>query len=35
MVMWADDIDNDDYTARLAKIDALVPGTTIIESGRW
>jgi ribosomal-protein-alanine N-acetyltransferase len=34
MVMWADDIDTDDYAARLAELEAGVPGTTIIESGR-
>jgi ribosomal-protein-alanine N-acetyltransferase len=35
MVMWADDIDTDSYAARLAEIEAGVPGTTILESGRW
>jgi ribosomal-protein-alanine N-acetyltransferase len=35
MVMWADDIDTDAYAARLAELEAGVPGTTIIESGRW
>jgi ribosomal-protein-alanine N-acetyltransferase len=35
MVMWADDIDTDEYAARLAELEAGVPGTTIIESGRW
>ncbi|HSS08966.1 MAG TPA: ribosomal protein S18-alanine N-acetyltransferase [Acidimicrobiales bacterium] len=35
MVMWADDIDTDSYTARLAEIEAEVPGATIIETGRW
>jgi ribosomal-protein-alanine N-acetyltransferase len=31
LVMWADDIDSDDYTARLEAIDAAIPGTTVIE----
>ena len=35
MVMWADDIDTDDYVSRLAELEAGVPGTTVIESGRW
>ena len=35
MVMWADDIDTDDYASRLAELEARVPGTTVIESGRW
>jgi hypothetical protein len=35
MVMWADDIDTDSYTARLAEIEAEIPGATIIETGRW
>ena len=35
MVMWADDIDTDGYTVRLANIEAEIPGTTIIEPGRW
>jgi [ribosomal protein S18]-alanine N-acetyltransferase len=35
MVMWADDIDTDSYAARLAEIEAEVPGATIIETGRW
>jgi [ribosomal protein S18]-alanine N-acetyltransferase len=35
MVMWADDIDTDGYAARLAEIEREIPGTTIIESGRW
>jgi ribosomal-protein-alanine N-acetyltransferase len=35
MVMWADDIDTDDYANRLAELEAGIPGTTIIENGRW
>jgi ribosomal-protein-alanine N-acetyltransferase len=35
MVMWADDIDTDEYASRLAELEARVPGTTVIESGRW
>jgi len=31
LVMWADDIDSDDYQARLARIEAAIPGTTVIE----
>ena len=30
LVMWADDIDSDEYEARLAGIEAEVPGTTVI-----
>jgi ribosomal-protein-alanine N-acetyltransferase len=35
MVMWADDIDTDSYAAKLADLEAEIPGTTIIDSGRW
>jgi ribosomal-protein-alanine N-acetyltransferase len=31
LVMWADDIDSDSYVARLARIEAAIPGTTVIE----
>jgi ribosomal-protein-alanine N-acetyltransferase len=31
LVMWADDIDSDEYTQRLATLEAGVPGTTVIE----
>jgi ribosomal-protein-alanine N-acetyltransferase len=31
LVMWAEDIDTDDYRARLAALEATVPGTTVIE----
>jgi ribosomal-protein-alanine N-acetyltransferase len=33
IVMWADDIVADTYRARLADIEAAIPGTTLIE--RW
>jgi ribosomal-protein-alanine N-acetyltransferase len=35
MVMWADDIDGDHFASRLAEIESGIPGTTIVESGRW
>jgi ribosomal-protein-alanine N-acetyltransferase len=31
LVMWAEDIDSDGYAARLAGLEARVPGTTVIE----
>ena len=31
LVMWADDIDTDEYAERLARIESGVPGTTVIE----
>ena len=31
LVMWADDIDTDEYAERLSTIEAGVPGTTVIE----
>lgn len=31
LVMWAEDVDSDDYRARLAALEAEVPGTTVIE----
>jgi [ribosomal protein S18]-alanine N-acetyltransferase len=34
LVMWADDIDRTEYAARLAGIEADIPGMTIIETGR-
>ena len=34
LVMWAYDIDTDDYQARLAGIEAGVPGRTVIDSGK-
>jgi ribosomal-protein-alanine N-acetyltransferase len=33
LVMWAEHIDSDDYAARLATIEATVPGTTVIDTG--
>lgn len=34
LVMWADDIDGDDYRRRVAAIAAAVPGRTLVEEGR-
>lgn len=31
LVMWAHDIDTDAYAARLARIEAQIPGTTVAE----
>lgn len=31
LVMWAEDVDSDDYAARMAGLEATVPGTTVIE----
>ena len=31
IVMWAEDIDTDDYARRLAALEAEVPGTTVVE----
>lgn len=31
LVMWAENIDSDEYTARVARIEAKVPGTTFVE----
>jgi [ribosomal protein S18]-alanine N-acetyltransferase len=31
LVMWADDIDSEAYLERLARIEAAIPGTTVIE----
>jgi ribosomal-protein-alanine N-acetyltransferase len=31
LVMWADDIDTDAYAERLARIEAGIPGQTIVE----
>jgi len=31
LIMWADDIDTEEYAERLATIEAAVPGTTSIE----
>ena len=34
LVMWANDIDTAAYAARLAAIEAGVPGTTVVDAGR-
>jgi [ribosomal protein S18]-alanine N-acetyltransferase len=34
LVMWAEDIDTDEYAERLARIEAGVPGTTLVEDFR-
>jgi ribosomal-protein-alanine N-acetyltransferase len=34
LVMWADDVDSEEYARRLDEIEAGIPGTTIIEEGR-
>jgi ribosomal-protein-alanine N-acetyltransferase len=34
LVMWADDVDSSEYARRLARIEASVPGTTIVEELR-
>jgi ribosomal-protein-alanine N-acetyltransferase len=34
LIMWADEIDEPDYIARLARLDAGVVGTTTVEMGR-
>jgi ribosomal-protein-alanine N-acetyltransferase len=34
LVMWANDIDTDDYTARLDALARAVPGSTIVEDVR-
>jgi ribosomal-protein-alanine N-acetyltransferase len=31
LVMWADDVDSDDYAERLAAIEASIPGATLVE----
>jgi [ribosomal protein S18]-alanine N-acetyltransferase len=35
LIMWVDDIDSPDYEARLAAMEADIPGTTVIEPSRW
>jgi ribosomal-protein-alanine N-acetyltransferase len=35
LVMWAEDLDSDAYVDRLAAIEAGIPGTTTVETGRW
>jgi [ribosomal protein S18]-alanine N-acetyltransferase len=34
LVMWADEIDSDEYVRRLAIIEESVPGTTVVESAK-
>lgn len=34
LIMWAHDIDTDDYLDRLLRIEAAIPGTTVVEDGR-
>jgi ribosomal-protein-alanine N-acetyltransferase len=34
LVMWAEDVDGDEYRDRLAAIEALLPGETIVDDGR-
>jgi ribosomal-protein-alanine N-acetyltransferase len=34
LVMWSDNIHDDEYVARLAAIESSIPGTTIVETGR-
>ncbi|MEY2398694.1 MAG: [ribosomal protein S18]-alanine N-acetyltransferase [Actinomycetota bacterium] len=34
LVMWADDIDDDAYAARLVRIESAIVGTTTVEPGR-
>ena len=33
LVMWADDVDGDEYGERLTAIEAAVPGATLVEEG--
>src|SRR5438067_8706118 len=34
LVMWADDVDSEEYRDRLDVIEASLPGTTIVDEGR-
>src|SRR3989440_12568099 len=34
LVMWADDVDSDEDAERLEKIEASIPGRTIVDEGR-
>jgi ribosomal-protein-alanine N-acetyltransferase len=34
LVMWADDVDSTEYAQRLARVEASIPGTTIVEKTR-
>lgn len=35
IVMWARGIDSDAYAARLARLEAEIPGRTVVPEGRW
>jgi ribosomal-protein-alanine N-acetyltransferase len=35
LVMWAEDLDNEAYASRLNAIESEIPGSTIVETGRW
>jgi ribosomal-protein-alanine N-acetyltransferase len=35
LVMWAEAIDSDGYAALLSRIEGEIPGSTVIETGRW
>jgi ribosomal-protein-alanine N-acetyltransferase len=35
LVMWADDIHQPVYQGRLARIEAAIPGSTVVEPLRW
>jgi [ribosomal protein S18]-alanine N-acetyltransferase len=34
LVMWADDVDSDEYAERLDRIESEIPGTTTVEEAR-
>src|SRR5204862_7808845 len=34
LVMWADDVDSDEYALRIDKIEKALPGRTIVEEPR-
>jgi ribosomal-protein-alanine N-acetyltransferase len=34
LVMWADDVDGADYAQRLTRIEAGIPGSTVVEELR-
>ena len=33
LVMWANDVDSPGYAERLAAIERIIPGTTVVEGG--
>jgi ribosomal-protein-alanine N-acetyltransferase len=35
LIMWANGMDSPESIARLEALEAAIPGTTVIESGRW